>query len=461
MRLMLLTFALIFMFIVSGISQTLVYPGDGTLYSAIEEAEDGDVLQLIAGGLYTESNNTEFGTLTNKSLTIEIEEESEDLPILQIITTPSVDNTPVFFEVGDQVSLTLRGIEFDGTWDGSTPGTNTLINFYLGAVPQPITVKKIQIENCYVHDLNIDDGTSGHIVSAGNSDYVNNLIIDSTMIDNCILENTGTVIYYKYAPSVFISLTNSTMNNISSYGIRISGSGENQRPLGPFPTVIVDHTTWYNIGSVDSREIIQVEKEPALFKSPFTVTNSIFVKQVGTTRTMVNIKDTLGDSLATITNIAFWDIGAINFRSHTVADTIRMDPEFADADNGDFTLPVGSLLLSYDTKGGAIGDPRWAGNSTAIGTESPIIANEFGLRQNYPNPFNPTTTINFSLDKPGFTTLKIYDLLGRVIAVPVNGNLSAGSHELSFDATDLNSGVYFYQIQSGSRSLTRKMMLIK
>ncbi len=239
MRLMLLTLALIFVFIISGISQTLVYPGDGTLYSAIEEAEDGDVLQLIAGGLYTESNNTEFGTLQNKSLTIEIEEESEELPVLQIITTPSVDDSPVFFEVGDQVSLTLRGIEFDGTWDGSTPGTNTLINFYLEAIPQPITVKKIRMENCYVHDMNIDDGTSGHIISAGNSDYINNLIIDSTMIDNCVFENTGTIVYYKYAPSVYISLTNSTMNNISSYGMRISGSGENQQPLGPYPTVIV------------------------------------------------------------------------------------------------------------------------------------------------------------------------------------------------------------------------------
>lgn len=460
MRLLLQILLILTVSICVSVAQTTVFPGDGTLYSAIEEAEDGDVLQLIAGGIYTESTNFEFGTLVNKTLTIEIEEASEDLPVVQMLTAPTAESTPVFFEIGDNVSLTLRGIEFNGANGDGLPITATFASLNLGDTP-PITIRKIQIEDCYIHDMDVDDGTSGHIISAGSSDYILNVVIDSTMIDNCVFENTGTIVYYKYAPSKFISLTNSTMNGISSYGFRISGSGENQQPLGPYPTVIVDHTTWYNIGHMDGREILLAEKEPALFKNPWTVTNSIFVKQALQTKTMINIKDTQGDSMATITNIAFWDIGNINFRSHTVADTIRMDPLFADAENGDFTLPAGSLLLSYGTRGDAIGDPRWAGNSTAIGDKSDMITNEFNLMQNYPNPFNPVTTISFSLDKPGMTTLKIYDILGKVVSVPVNKNLSAGVHQVSFDASDLNSGVYFYQIRSGANLMTRKMMLVK
>ncbi len=176
---------------------------------------------------------------------------------------------------------------------------------------------------------------------------------------------------------------------------------------------------------------------------------------------MINIKDTLGDSLATITNIAFWDIGAINFRSHTVADTVRMDPEFADADNSDFTLPTGSMLLSFDTMGGAIGDPRWAENSTAIGSAPEMLPGTFALDQNYPNPFNPSTKITFMLEKTGHTTITVFDILGREVTVLVNKTLAAGSHSISFDAENLNAGVYFYRLQSEGQSLTRKMMLIK
>jgi hypothetical protein len=86
---------------------------------------------------------------------------------------------------------------------------------------------------------------------------------------------------------------------------------------------------------------------------------------------------------------------------------------------------------------------------------------QFSLDQNYPNPFNPSTKISFSIEKAGFTTLNIYNVLGQKVAGLVSRELAAGQHELSFDASKLNSGIYFYKLESGSFSATKKMMLVK
>jgi hypothetical protein len=322
----------------------------------------------------------------------------------------------------------------------------------MGEFPGPANIKMIRVENCYIHDLTSD------VIAAGNSDMRGNVIVDSTFVDNCIMENTATSVYYKYAGANFVKVTNSTFHNLNSYGIRIAGPGESNLPNNT-PTVVIDHTTWYNIGvGDDQREIIQLEKGPNL--NPWTVTNSIFVKQVNKDRTVINLKETTGDALATVTNICLWDVGKINWRSHTVRDTITMDPEFADPDNGDFTLPVGSLILKFGSDGGPIGDLRWATNATSVKRKENALPGEFSLRQNYPNPFNPTTMISFILENAGQTKLTVYDFLGREIAVLVNSKLSAGEHKISFDADKLPSGIYLYCLKSAGQTLTKKMTVL-
>ncbi|MFZ1519435.1 MAG: T9SS type A sorting domain-containing protein [Ignavibacteriaceae bacterium] len=91
---------------------------------------------------------------------------------------------------------------------------------------------------------------------------------------------------------------------------------------------------------------------------------------------------------------------------------------------------------------------------------------EFALNQNYPNPFNPSTTINFSLAVDSKVSLKIFDVLGQEVATLLNGQLAAGSQKVSFNASSLNSGVYFYRIDAdgvdGQKfSSTKKMILTK
>ena len=87
---------------------------------------------------------------------------------------------------------------------------------------------------------------------------------------------------------------------------------------------------------------------------------------------------------------------------------------------------------------------------------------EFSLHQNYPNPFNSGTTISFSLPEPTEVSLVIYNLLGRVISKPIeNIPYQAGSHDFKIVNTDLVSGIYFFQIQTGTHQSTKKMVLLK
>lgn len=90
-----------------------------------------------------------------------------------------------------------------------------------------------------------------------------------------------------------------------------------------------------------------------------------------------------------------------------------------------------------------------------------LIPSAYKLEQNYPNPFNPSTTIQFSIPQSEFVSLKVYDILGNEVANPVNQYLEQGSYKVQFNAASLASGVYFYQLITGSYSETKKMNLIK
>ncbi|MFQ3596838.1 MAG: T9SS type A sorting domain-containing protein [Chloroherpetonaceae bacterium] len=86
---------------------------------------------------------------------------------------------------------------------------------------------------------------------------------------------------------------------------------------------------------------------------------------------------------------------------------------------------------------------------------------EYALNQNYPNPFNPTTVIEFILPTADNVSLKIYDVLGREVATLLNERRNAGVHRVNFNAANLSSGTYFYRMQSGGFTQTKKMILVK
>jgi len=92
--------------------------------------------------------------------------------------------------------------------------------------------------------------------------------------------------------------------------------------------------------------------------------------------------------------------------------------------------------------------------------DSPIPT-QFELKQNYPNPFNPKTTITFSIPSSEFVKLSVFNTLGQRVATLVNQRLNAGQYSLLFDASNLNSGIYYYRIEAGNFSSTKRLVLIR
>jgi len=115
--------------------------------------------------------------------------------------------------------------------------------------------------------------------------------------------------------------------------------------------------------------------------------------------------------------------------------------------------------------------PTFKGDNKRTGNKSLAITDikdnkisevkEFKLLQNYPNPFNPSTTINYSVPKTSFVTLKVYDVLGREVETLVNGEKSQGNYKIEFNASRLASGMYIYRMQAGSFVESKKLILMK
>jgi GH35 family endo-1,4-beta-xylanase len=93
--------------------------------------------------------------------------------------------------------------------------------------------------------------------------------------------------------------------------------------------------------------------------------------------------------------------------------------------------------------------------------ENAKLPSSYELKQNYPNPFNPTTNIQYNIPKTSIVSLRIYDVLGRLVQTLVNTEQKPGSYSVSFNAQNLSSGVYFYQINAGSFTQTKKLLLLK
>jgi len=115
-----------------------------------------------------------------------------------------------------------------------------------------------------------------------------------------------------------------------------------------------------------------------------------------------------------------------------------------------------------DLSGGSYGLWRRPLSDLATGVgEDPSSPLTLSLEQNYPNPFNGMTTIGFTLKKAGLVTLRVYDVLGREVASLVNEQKGPGVYSVSWNATQVTSGVYLYELQSGDLIQTRKLLLLK
>jgi hypothetical protein len=102
-----------------------------------------------------------------------------------------------------------------------------------------------------------------------------------------------------------------------------------------------------------------------------------------------------------------------------------------------------------------------SGLITGVSQHSSKNPSHYALEQNYPNPFNPSTSIQFDLPQTGFTTLKVYNLLGQEVATLVNETKPAGSYTVQWNALNMTTGMYFYKLTSGALTQVKKMVLVK
>jgi photosystem II stability/assembly factor-like uncharacterized protein len=123
---------------------------------------------------------------------------------------------------------------------------------------------------------------------------------------------------------------------------------------------------------------------------------------------------------------------------------------FIDLDFG-FAVGENGLILRTSSGGEPVND---------IYDETTEV-NSFDLSQNYPNPFNNSTVIRYSLPFDGLVSLKLYSILGEEVGTLINENMQKGNYQLIYNSKDLPSGIYFYQLQIGSFTQTKKMILLK
>jgi hypothetical protein len=97
----------------------------------------------------------------------------------------------------------------------------------------------------------------------------------------------------------------------------------------------------------------------------------------------------------------------------------------------------------------------------SIANYTAIQPGKFQLFQNYPNPFNPSTTIEFTIPKTEFVTVKIYNLLGQEVTTLVSQTLKAGFYNYGWNASDLSSGIYYYTLTAGEFQDVKKMVLLR
>lgn len=102
-----------------------------------------------------------------------------------------------------------------------------------------------------------------------------------------------------------------------------------------------------------------------------------------------------------------------------------------------------------------------SGKVTSVNLNGTSVPNSVMLQQNYPNPFNPSTRISFTIPQEGKTILKVYDVLGKEVTTLVNEQLTAGSYETTFTASEFSSGIYFYVLENNNKIEARKMILLK
>ena len=266
-----------------------------------------------------------------------------------------------------------------------------------------------------------------------------------------------------------------------------------------FSVAITSATTLDGIASDTSGYIYVIETSGKIFKITISSQNySLFVGSGLAAYPQDCIYDEVNNRLIVVAAASYAPIQSVNLEDSTISTMVV--PPFGSMDgitidqyrNIYVATHQGSCIYRYDSvfnnppqlissghngpagphynkRDNILAVPNFYSNSvdfitislSSVEEEGSILPELFELYQNYPNPFNPATTIDYQITKPGFVSLKVYDVLGNEIETLISEEVSTGSYEITWFAENMPSGVYFYQLKVGHDIQTKKMVLLK
>ncbi|MBD3290593.1 T9SS type A sorting domain-containing protein [candidate division KSB1 bacterium] len=493
-------FTILAVFCIVGInhSQTLIpveagAGADANLTAALIFANSGAaenvVIELVTdGGVY--KLNAEDSVLHD--LTIRAKEGLAEKPM--IIPGDTID---CFLEIDESlltesITLKLQGIKFDGRFeDGSlNPFDNKdFIAVVRGdeadrSILPNVIVEDCDFSNCYQKAAPETDKTGSFFRirdygTAGTVRFENCTF--SNNADEVILAQKGRGRDGVFTAMDSLIVKNCTFNHAGN-GPKVQGLITvkcDEDSTTPSAAIILDNLTVYNsyprVINTDNCENTIVKD--LIIASPDTTNKDnkfVTIEMSNSSISHIDVYNVAPAMEAIPDTVDTWqfilensfeisegrDIGG-QAGTPDLATIYNFDPMFEDAANGDFTLMPGSPAYGKALDGAALGDLNWATNATSVLNNETAAPAGFALSQNYPNPFNPTTTISYSLDKKSNVKLQIFDITGAVVETLVNSDNQAGHHSVTWDASNVASGIYFYQIRAEGQSITKKMTLLK
>ena len=415
-----------------------IQAGSDSLKNAVAQAGDGTVIELIsAGGIYENSK----AVTIDKQITIRAAVGSGDPPRIQL-SDGDVDS--ILFVLGEAGWLRLTGLEIDG--NGLSSGS---ARWLIAAKPGIMSEKyTLFVDSCYLHDAGESFFYAGHGSRADTISFTNTKFFNSGTIgidlsneaDGSGLYNTDQLI-----------VNNCTFWRTAGEAVFVYGGDD--IPFTPSPVIGINHCTFDSCGISGSPVVNARECD---FTS---IRNSIFSVSPGETAVL------LYGLPASISYSDTFGVGSVQlFRSANIGSgMLGEDPLYADRQNGNFALQEDSPVLGKGDDNKSMGDLNWAPVTGFHAHPMPedLHPASLVLEQNYPNPFNPVTTIGFTLTKASFVDLSVFGINGKLVSTLISETLPAGLHRLQWHAGSMASGIYFYRLNTGNKSLVRKMMLLR
>jgi len=300
------------------------------LQDAVAASAPGDILELVSEGIYVNDDDIEVP----HSLTIRGSAGLATKPVVKY----NGGSSSYFLRPEANVRLAVSNLEFDGNRDGGS-----LVKYFVRIDNSDITaLTSLFVDNVVAHDF-----ADKVIKPYGNSG------IDSLVVRNSVFYNGASegIMFYSGSSSDPATILNyGEVSNTTIYAMeREAIKSESYADA----RILIDRVTIYDCGSVENKPMMRFR-----LITDLEIKNSIFVHSDNTDLSE-DFAD-LGESANLFHHNAVWDVLNFETGSATPTDTVHMDPGFADAANGDFTIPEDSPLYSFADDGGSIGDTRWA-----------------------------------------------------------------------------------------------------